>query len=286
MVEAVEGVGDFVDVSADFVWCFFFEGVFDGASEFGQFQHEVFLAGVYCREEFSGFEVSAFFFVTVQDGFDSYNCVEDVRTCVSFEGGEAVDVEDVVFGCLVGEVTVFDCGEAYYFGCFLRILVFDASVFDNLVEHFFVDVCDQVFKTHNAAVSCLEWFAVFSVHGTEAKEGKFCLWFYETGLSCAAEYLDEVEFLAFVYDVEDLIRIEEFYSFYDRCKVCCCIKGCSVGFEKHAWRDFFGICVFFDIYNECSLIFVCEALVFHHLDHIRDVWLCVGFLFPEVEGYI
>ncbi len=34
--------------------------------------------------------------------------------------------------------------EAYYFGCFLRILVFDASVFDNLVEHFFVDVCDQV----------------------------------------------------------------------------------------------------------------------------------------------
>ena len=138
MVEAVEGVGDFVDVSADFVWCFFFESVFDGASEFGQFQHEVFLAGVYCREEFSGFEVSAFFFVTVQDGFDSYNCVEDVRTCVSFEGGEAVDVEDVVFGCLVGEVTVFDCGEAYYFGCFLRILVFDASVFDNLVEHFFV----------------------------------------------------------------------------------------------------------------------------------------------------
>ena len=46
MVEAVEGVGDFVDVSADFVWCFFFKGVFDGASEFGQLQNEVFLSGV------------------------------------------------------------------------------------------------------------------------------------------------------------------------------------------------------------------------------------------------
>ena len=62
----------------------------------------------------------------------------------------------------------------------------------------------QIFQTHNTAVSCLKWLAIFAVHGTKTKEGKLCLRFYKTCLPCAAEYLNEMQFLTFIHYIKDL----------------------------------------------------------------------------------
>ena len=49
-----------------------------------------------------------------------------------------------------------------------------------------------------------------------------------TGLSCAAEYLNKVEFLTFIYNIKDLIRLEQLHTLYNCGKVCSSIKRCPV----------------------------------------------------------
>ena len=154
------------------------------------------------------------------------------------------------------------------------------------MEHFLIDICNEVFQTHNTAISCLKRFAVFAIHGTEPKERKLGLRFYKTGLSCTAKYLNEMQFLTFIYYIKDLIRIKKFYTFYDRCKISSRIKGSSVRFQKHARRNLFCVTFFFYINNQCTLIFISKSLIFHLLHHIRNVRLCIRFFLPEVKWHI
>ena len=95
-----------------------------------------------------------------------------------------------------------------------------------------------------------------------------------------------MQLLTLIYNVKNLIRVEQLHTLYNGSKVCSCIKRSSVRFQKHARRNFLGIGIFLYIYNKCALILVCEAFFLHHLYHIRDVWLGIGFLFPEVKGYV
>ena len=95
-----------------------------------------------------------------------------------------------------------------------------------------------------------------------------------------------MKFLTLINNVKDLIRLEELHTLYDRSKVCGCIQGSSVRFQKHARRDLLGIALFFYIYNKCSLILIGEPTFLHILYHIRNVRLRVGFFFPEVKFYV
>ena len=61
----------------------------------------------------------------------------------------------------------------------------------------------QIFQTHNAAISCLKRFAVFSVHGTESDMGQFHIRSDESGLSCTAEYLYEMHALTLIRQVNN-----------------------------------------------------------------------------------
>ena len=159
-------------------------------------------------------------------------------------------------------------------------------VFHDLAIHFFVDLFDQVFQTHNAAVTCLERLSVFAVHRAEAKEGKSGIILYQFCLLCTAETLDKVQFLTFVYHVENLIRMIQFHSLDDRRKVCRIIEGSPVRFQDHARRDFLGVRLFFDIYYKCSVIDIGITVIFEVFYHIRDVRLCIGLAFPEIKRYI
>ena len=95
-----------------------------------------------------------------------------------------------------------------------------------------------------------------------------------------------MQFLTFIHYIKDLIRIKQFYTFYDRRKVSRRIKGSSVRFQKHTRRNLFRVTFFFYIYNQRALVFISKSLVFHLLHHIRNVRLCIGFFLPEVERYI
>ena len=228
MVKTVECIGYFINVCTDLMRCFFFESILNGTSEFCQLQHKVLLACIDSRKDFSCFKISAFFFITIENGFDTNDRIQDIRTCISFEGSKTINIKHIIFGCLIGQVTIFDCRKSYNLRCFFCILIFDTSVLDNLMEHLFVNICDEIFQTHNTALSCFERFSVFSIHGTKSKERKFRLRFYKSGLSCTAEYLNEMKFLTFVYYIKNFIRIKEFDTLYDRCKICCGIQRSSV----------------------------------------------------------
>ena len=95
-----------------------------------------------------------------------------------------------------------------------------------------------------------------------------------------------MEFLTFIYNIKDLIRLEKFHTLYDGSKVCGRIKGSSVRFQKHARRDLLGVALFFYIYNKSTLILIGKSTFLHILYHIRNVRLCIGFFFPEVKVYV
>ncbi len=59
----------------------------------------------------------------------------------------------------------------------------------DLTEHFFFDLADQRFQTHNAALARFERFAVFAVDRSKADMHKFCLRLYQSRLSRTAKYL-------------------------------------------------------------------------------------------------
>ena len=126
---------------------------------------------------------------------------------VFLKGCKAVNIKDVIFGRLVGKISVFDCGKSYDLGSIFASLSLHCDS-PRSCDTFLINVCDQVLQTHNTAFSCLKRFTVFSIHGTETKEGKLGLRIYKTGFSCAAEYLDKGELLTFVYNIKDLIRLE------------------------------------------------------------------------------
>ena len=92
-----------------------------------------------------------------------------------------------------------------------------------------------------------------------------------------------MQFLTFVNYIDDFVRLEQFFTLYQCRKVCGIIKCCTVGLQDHTRWDLFGIGLFFDIYHECSIINMRIAFLLQSFHHIRDVFLCVRFPFPEVK---
>ena len=228
MIKAVECIGNLINICTDFMRSFFLKCTLDHASKSTELKHQVFLTAVRCRKYLTCFKVSACFHITVQDGFDTNDCIKDVRTCISLERGEAVYIKNIILGSLIGKIAIFNCCQTYNLSSISCIFITDTSVLYDLCEHFLINIGNQVLKAHNTALSCFERFAIFSIHSTEAKEGKPCVFFHKTGLSCAAEDLDKMKLLTFVNNVKDLIWLEQLHTLYNCGKVCSSIKRCSI----------------------------------------------------------
>ena len=210
--------------------CFLFISIRDHLIEFGCFQHQRFLTVTSCRQNLQGIQITAFFFISVQDRFDTDGCIQNIRTGISFKRCKSFNIKNIIFGCLVGQVSVFDCRKSYNFCSRSCIFFFDAAVVHDFFIHFFVDITNQIFQTHHTAFSCLERFPVFSVHGTKTKERQFGIIFYHTCFFGTAEYLNKMHLLTFVYHIHDLIRIVFFHTFHDSSKVCGRIQSSTIRF--------------------------------------------------------
>src|SRR5699024_9704788 len=207
---------------------FLFVSVLHSASELRKLQHEILLAVVHRRQKLRVLHCSALFSVTVQDGFDPDNGIKNIRTCISLERSKAVDIENIILGGLIGQVAVLNGGKTHDLRRLFRVLISYASVLHDLAVHFFVDVRDQCFQTHNAALSRLEGLAIFAVHGSESQEGKLRILFHQTSLPRAAEYLDEMELLALIHHIEDLVRMIKLHPLYNSGEVRSRVQGSPV----------------------------------------------------------
>src|SRR5699024_2173028 len=108
VIKTVKGVGHLIDISADLMRRFLFVSVLHSASELCKLQHEILLAVVHRRQKLRVLHCSALFSVTVQDGFDPDNGIENIRTCISLERSKAVDIKNIILGGLIGQVSVLN----------------------------------------------------------------------------------------------------------------------------------------------------------------------------------
>ena len=65
--------------------CFLFISIRDHLIEFGYFQHQRFLTVTSCRQNLQGIQITAFFFISVQDRFDTDGCIQNIRTGIPFK---------------------------------------------------------------------------------------------------------------------------------------------------------------------------------------------------------
>ena len=149
------------------MWCKFFVSIFHHLVIFYQRKHQCFLALAGLLIYLKSCDRFSFFLVFVQDRFDPHDGVQNIRSCVSLKGSKSVYIEDIIFGSLIGQIPVLDCSHTYRFRSVLRFLFLYSTVVCDLLVHFLLNLSDQILQTHNTTFSCLKWFAVFSIHGTE-----------------------------------------------------------------------------------------------------------------------
>ena len=82
--------------------------------------------------------------ILAENGLDPYDGVQDIRTCVSLERSESLDIENIVLRGLVGQISVFEGCESDLLSCLLRFLGADLGIRRYFAPHLLVDVADQI----------------------------------------------------------------------------------------------------------------------------------------------
>ena len=70
------------------------------------------------------------------------------------------------------------------------------------------------------------------------------------------------------------------HTVHDGCKVRGVVKGCAVGFQNHAGRNFLGIGIFLHIHYEGAFAFVGIAFLLHVFHHAGNDVMDIAFPFP------
>ncbi len=230
MVEVVECIGQVVNIGANPVGRLLLRRALYHGAELhqGHFQH--FFRKVACLQECLFLQLSSLLLIFVQNGLDSHNGVENIRSRISLKRGEPVNVEHIILGNLVGKIPVFQRGERHHFrhlrGLFLRHL---ASLPDFAV-HLLFGLLHQALQPHHAAVPGLKRFAVTAVHGAVAQKLQFRLRLHQPGFAGTAEYLFKIQFLTFIRYINNLVRIVQPHPFHDSGKIRGIVEGRAIGF--------------------------------------------------------
>ena len=95
-----------------------------------------------------------------------------------------------------------------------------------------------------------------------------------------------MEFLALIYNVDIVIRLEVLFSLDDGRKVGSRVEGCAVGFSHDTRRKLLCIGRLRNINNKGALALVSESFILEILDQARDIRLRVALTFPEVEIHV
>ena len=92
-----------------------------------------------------------------------------------------------------------------------------------------------------------------------------------------------MHFLTFIYHIDDLIRVVELHTLYNRSQIRGRIQRSSIRFEQHARRYFLGVCIFLHINDQCIITHISISAIFHLLYHIRNIWLCIRLALPQIK---
>mgnify|MGYP000069129733 CR=1 FL=1 len=57
-----------------------------------------------------------FVLIFVQNGLDPHDGIQDIRAGISLKGGKSVNIKNIVFGCLIGQISVLDSSQSHNFG--------------------------------------------------------------------------------------------------------------------------------------------------------------------------
>ena len=212
--------------------------LWDTINEKGTTMNDVVILASFIQEE-AGMpaedaKVSACFHIAVQDGFDTNDCIKDVRTCISFKRSETLNIEDIILARLIREISILDSCKRYHPGSLLGFLVTDIEilflllVLRNLLEHLLIDLIEEIFQTHNATVSGLKRLSILTVHCTESDMGQLYIISDKSGLSCTAEYLDKMHTLSLVSQINNTVRIVILHTHHNRCKICRTVERSSI----------------------------------------------------------
>ena len=229
MVEAVEVIGQLIDVSADAVRCALLVSALHHGSESGDVLHQTLLGfalrlrDLQLRRIFASRRL-----ILGQNRLDPDNRVQDVRAGISLEGGELLGVENIILGCLVRQISVLDGGKCHLPRGIRGFFTGDFRIGLNLFPHLLIDIRDERLQTHDAAVPRLERLAVPAVYGSEADVAKLRLLITEAAFLRRAEHLNEVKGLPLVRDVNDLVRMIGVAPVLNRRKIRCRVQSRAI----------------------------------------------------------
>ena len=279
MVEAVDRSGQLIDVGADHVGRGIPVGDLQVVGEPGDGQHQILLRSCLRRQDRRGF-----FAVAGEDGLHTDDGVEDIGAGVALEGGEAVDVKDVVLGSLVGEVAVLEGRHGNLSGGVVHGVARDDLVLPHLFGDEVGDLGNQPFQPHDAALPGFEGLAVLAVHGAEADVLQLRLRTDDAALAGGPEDLLKVEALPLVHDVEDLVRVEELFPLHHGGEVGGGVEGRAVGLDEDAGRHFLLVRLLADRHDQRAVALHQQTPGLHVLQHRRNVGLSVALAVPDVKG--
>ena len=122
---------------------------------------------IFCCKNLRSLCISAILRIFLEDGLDTHDRIKDIRSCISLKRCKAVHIKDIILGCLIGKISILNGSKTDFRRCLSCIRLLYCTVVHNLLIHLFVNLTDQILKTHHTAFSCLERLAVLSIHRTK-----------------------------------------------------------------------------------------------------------------------
>ena len=106
--------------------------------------------------------------IFVQDRLDTHDGIQNIWSRISFKRSKTVNIKNIIFGCLVGKISIFDRRKCYDLGCFFLPHPDLPSWFSVIFSYIFSLMSFiSSLQTHDAAFSGLKRLSVLAVHRTK-----------------------------------------------------------------------------------------------------------------------
>ncbi len=115
---------------------------------------------------------------------------------------------------------------------------------------------------------------------------ELCFLLAQTAPSCRAEDLHEMQCLALVCDVDDLIRMILVLAVLNGGQIRRRIQCCAVALENHAGRNLFGIRILCHVHDQRAVALIGLSVGLHLLHHRRNEVVDGRFAVPQIKRNI
>ena len=237
------------------------------------------------RMDGGGADGIAFCLCLAQYALYTDGCILQIRAGLAFEFRETLQIEDVIGGAVIGEVSEFDCRQADLagdLGFFPGAVIIAQPLLGQAGIGFHRGHGDQVIEFHGAAGAGLERLAVLPVHGAIADmfQHGFAI---QPGLVGGAEHLFKMAMLAVIHHIKDQIGIIIAHPFDHRGEVGGAIQHAAFRLDQdQRWHRLF-VAVFSNGHDQRALAHFRKAARFQIVEHGRDQIMDAGFAVPQIK---